>query len=108
MRARRSARRAVVEEQHARPRRSRAPSERLEQQAEERLELELALDRARDAVQHRELVQELVALAVERVDLDRAAQREPQLVGLPRLRDVAVDRAVVDRAARASRRRRTR
>ena len=61
-------------------------AQRGEQQREQPIDLELAREQPGHAVQHRELVQELRALAIERVRLDAADQRGAHVVRVPRLR----------------------
>jgi len=70
----------------------------VQEQVVEALQIELAREAARHAVQDRELVQQRLALALERVGLDAAPQRDAHLLGRPRLGDEAVDRSFVDRA----------
>ena len=88
-----------VEEEHARAVVAQFGGERGEQQVEQRHQLEFAVQQLRRAVQDLQLAKQMLAFAIERVVLDRIADREPHLVGRPRLRQIAVDPTVVDRFA---------
>ena len=64
---------------------------------QQRLQLELLVDRLGDLIHRAELAHQALALAVECVDLDGTLEGDAQLFRIPGLRNVAVDGAVVDR-----------